>query len=251
MNVVVLQIAIVIGLISTLLIAVEVGFRLGRWSVRIGGDERAQLGTIQTAVLGMLGLLIGFSYSAAAGRFAERQGILVSEANAIGTAYLRSDLLPDPYRDQLRTCLRKYAAQRIELFDNIADRARIASECERLHGEMWDAARLGVQAVPAATMAVLPPVNEVIDLHTVRLSLQARHLPGAVLACTVMCAAITVAMVGYGAGQSKKRNGPLSIAMAILIAAMLWMTIDLDYPQAGLIRIDQKPMLDLFRSIGQ
>src|SRR5689334_2396428 len=104
---------IAMGVLATLLIALEVGFRAGRRSAA-EADPRAlgQIGAVQGAMLGLLGLLLAFSFAAAAARFFERQDLIVSEANAIGTSYLRADLLEEPHRSALQTALQQYTTHR-------------------------------------------------------------------------------------------------------------------------------------------
>ncbi len=146
---------IVVGV--ALVVAYHLGFRLGRRR-RAAGDEAAQLGTVQGALLGLLGLLLAFSFSAAAGRFAERQRLILDESNAIGTTYLRADMLPSPHREALRSGLVNYTRARVAFYDAGADvkavEAAIATS-ERIHGELWATAIAGVKEAPAATVVML------------------------------------------------------------------------------------------------
>lgn len=110
------DISIAAGLLLLLLVALEAGFRIGRRAT--GGADASlssQVGAIQGALLGLLGLLLAFSFAAAGARFLERQDLIVQEANAIGTAYLRADLLDEPHRSELRAALRRYTENRIEI----------------------------------------------------------------------------------------------------------------------------------------
>src|SRR5271156_5184827 len=100
---------ITLAALALFIIAIEIGFRRGR-AVREGLDDptKSQLSTLQGAVIGLLALLLAFSFAMAEGRFDARQSLVVEEANAIGTAYLRSQLLPEPYRDEIKNSLRGY-----------------------------------------------------------------------------------------------------------------------------------------------
>src|SRR5215813_9733585 len=103
------EVCVAIAILGGLLISIEIGFRVGRHAAeRNDALASGQIGAIQGATLGMLALLLGFSFAGAAARFLERQDLIVTEANAIGTAYLRADLLDEPYRAQLRACLARY-----------------------------------------------------------------------------------------------------------------------------------------------
>ncbi len=94
-------------------------------------------------------------------------------------------------------------------------------------------------------MAVLPPVNEVIDLHSVRSAISRRHLPMTGLVLLVTCAMIGVGTAGYGDGIAGGRHQPLTTVFALLIAATIWVIVDLDYPRHGLIRTDGEPLTAL------
>lgn len=161
------------GILALLLIALEAGFVMGRRTTT-DPDARAggQVGVVQGAILGLLGLLLAFTFGAAGGRFLERQDLIVQEANAIGTAYLRADLLDEPHKSELRAALQRYTEHRIGVSGRLrkgVDPATLA-EVERLHARIWDAAIAGVTAKSSAIMGVLLPVNEVIDLHATRLA---------------------------------------------------------------------------------
>lgn len=236
------------GLLAILLAALEGGFRAGR---RATGDTDAgasgEIGVIQGAILGLLALLLAFSFGAAGERFVERQDLIVQEANAIGTAYLRADLLDEPHRSELRAALRSYTEQRIEVSRQLRTGIEPAAlaEVEHLHARIWNAARAGVAARPAAMLGVLPPVNEVIDLHATRLAAGRRHLPALVIGLLIGCSGLAIGIIGYGCGIGGRRHEPLTMSLAILIGAALWVTLDLDQPRGGLIRLSDAPLKEL------
>lgn len=238
------EVAIGAALIVGMILSVEVGFRLG-WRRRQGHSEVPQFATVQGAVLGLLALLLGFSFSGATSRFIERQDILVSEANAIGTAYLRADLLPPEHRDALRRELSEYIDDRIQLFEQ-SGTEHAPDTARRLHAhqtQMWAAAMRGIEAKPAVMLGVLPPLNDVFDLLSTRDALVGRHLPMLVLGLLIACAAVALGTIGYGSGLAGRRNTVAAGALALLIATALWVTIDLDYPKRGLVRIGSDPLL--------
>jgi hypothetical protein len=238
-----------VGLLVGLLVAVETGYRLARRRVS-GGREApgaGQVGAIQGATLGLLGLLLGFSFAGAAGRFIDRQDLITQEANAIGTAYLRADVLPDPYATQVRQVLAEYVAHRIEASKTLAAGLGedIPAQVAAFHARLWQAARDGVLARPEMAKVVLDPVNEVIDLHSTRVAAGRKHLPPIVLGLLVACSLLSMGVIGFGCGLSGGRWPVLNGALAILIAAALWTTIDLDHPRAGLIRLSDAPLQEL------
>ena len=232
-------------LLVLLCVALEFGFRAGR---RAASEEpsvfTSQVGAIQGALLGLLGLLLAFSFAAAGTRFLERQELIVQEANAIGTATLRAGLLPEPYRSDLRSALQRYTAARLSASAQLAHGLdpTLVAEMEQIQGEFWRAALAGVTARPEAMLSVLNPVNEVIDLHSTRLFAGLKHVPLLVMVLLVACSVLSVGVIGFGCGQGRKRRLALSGSLALLIGAALWITIDLDHPRQGWIQLSDAPL---------
>ena len=228
-----------------------VGYFAGRRRLA-RGQESPELGAVQGALLGLLGLMLAFSFGSAAERFVARRDLILQEANAIGTAYLRADLLPSPHAEALRSALSRYVDVRVAFFEaGIDEDAVLAAmaQSEQLHGTIWSAGMAGVREVPSAGVIVLPALNEVIDLHASRVDGLRRHLPAAVVAMLMAIAAMAVASVGYGSGYSGASYLSGSMAFVAAIVAVLGLTLDLDYPRAGLVRVNQTTMLELQQSL--
>lgn len=243
-----MELGIACALLAGLSVALEVGFRLGRRSVRAHeAPSSGQVGAIQGATLGLLGLLLGFSFAGAAARFLERQDLIVQESNAIGTAFLRADLIADPFRADLKSALAEYVRHRLELSPSI--RRGLAPEVHQqvaeFHDRIWKAASAGSSARPETVEVVLPPVNEVIDLHTCRVAAGRKHLPSPVMALLVVCSVLAIGVIGYGCGMSNRRCLIMTGSLAVLIAATLWIIIDLDHPRAGWIQLSDAPLAEL------
>ncbi len=242
---------IALGLFVGLLVSLEVWYRLGQRTRRCEGEPPDQLATIQGAMLGLLALLLGFSFALAAGRFSDRVQLIVSEANAIGTAWLRCDMLPDAQRDEVRTLLRQYTSQRIAFY-NARKQETVAAaiaESETLQSRMWPVVASAAKSTLVLAEVLLPPFNEMIDLHSARVAASRRHMPGMLLVLLLVCSAVTVAAVGYGCGVAGKRNVVLTTALTFLVAGVLWAIVDMDHPRKGLIRAGNQPMLDLQKSM--
>lgn len=234
---------IALGLFGGLFLATEAGYRFGRRQKR-GEADRGQAGAVQGALLGLLGLLLGFSFAGASSRFIERQQLIVREANTLGTAYLRAELLAEPHRGELKAVLREYTDVRLALGYEL-DRGRaeeIGRRMTALHARLWSAARIGAEMNPAITMAILPPVNEIIDQYGERRAALRRHLPPLVVGLLIASAALATFAIGFGNGLSGKRHTVMTLSFTILAAVTLWTTIDLDFPRRGVIRVDPTPL---------
>lgn len=242
---VVMDLVIAASLFVLLLAALELGFRSGR---RARSDAEpggaGQVGAIQGAVLGVLGLLLAFSFAAAGSRFLERQDMIVAEANAIGTAHLRADLLAEPHRTAMRETLRGYTKHRVEV-TRVVRRSippEQLREVDRFHDALWRHALAGVTENPAATMAVLTPVNEVIDMHSNRIAAGKKHLPLLVLGLLIASSVLAIGVIGYGCGMAGRRRIALAIPLTLIISTALWITIDLDHPRGGFLRLSDAPL---------
>jgi hypothetical protein len=239
------------GLFGGLVVCLEGFFRIGLRARARGVELSDQHSTIQGSILGLQALLLGFSFALAAGRFSDRSQLIVQEANAIGTAALRCDLMVPARRDEARELLRQYTEQRIAFFDarETDARAKAVEASERLQGRVWGIVAAAAKAMPEFSEVLLPPVNEMIDLHGSRVAAGRRHMPGVLLGLLIVCSLVSMAAVGYGCGVAGRRNAVMTTALALLFAATLWAIIDMDHPRRGLIRVSQQPMLDLRESL--
>lgn len=242
------QILVALSLLFGMILAVELGFRFGKHrKPRSAASAGMETGAIQGAMLGLLGLLLGFSFSGAAGRYMERQDLITREANAIGTAYLRAGLLDEPQRTALRSELATYVQERLEALKVIqyGMTDELIASVNAAHARIWSAAEEGVLAKPAVTVAVLGPVNDVIDMHALRVAAGFRHLPGLVLALLVSCSLLALAVVGFALGFAGRRNPTMTTVLALLVAAALWTTIDLDHSRIGFVRVSDAALEQL------
>lgn len=236
-----------IALMAGLVACLEFWFLLGQRARRRRNEHPDQLAAIQGAMLGLLALLLGFSFALAAGRFSDRVELITQEANAIGTAWLRADLLGNQPRAEVRDLLRQYTRQRIDSYEARTDaewKAAITSS-ESLQQRFWSIVVEACRATPELSVVLLPAFNEMFDLESTRVAASRRHLPGMLLALLLASSAVSVAAVGYGCGVAGKRNVVLTTSLSFLIAGVLWSIIDMDHPRRGLIRAGQQPLLDL------
>jgi hypothetical protein len=227
-----------------LVVAIELGFRIGLRQAGRHAEQASHVVTVQGAMLALLGLLLGFAFAGATTRFVERQDIIVREANSIGTAFLRADLIDEPHRERLRDALREYTEQRLALFAT-ADGTRshdVAAKLDAIKDRIWTIAVEGVQPRPAFAIAVLAPINDIIDLLAVRNAATTRHLPALIVGVLVACALATFMSIGLTSGLERRRSVFLPGVFAFLVASALWVTFDLDYPRRGFIQVTDAPL---------
>lgn len=230
-----IEILAVAGLLAGGLIASEIGFRLGVWFTPKHEAFARQFDVIRTATFAFVAFLIAFAFSGAGERFVGRLDVIVEEANALGTAWLRADVLPEPQRNALKATLKKYTADRV---------GQLLAKADGLHGQMWALALAGAKDDAPLMALVLPPLNDVTDLHTTHIALIRRHLPLPILIVLLSTAAPSLALVGFGNGRSGRRSPVLDATYAAVLSVALWMTIDLDRPRQGLIQVSHQPMID-------
>lgn len=201
----------------------------------------------ESSSLALMALLLAFSFAGAANRFIDRQDLIVAEANAIGTAYLRADLLPDDAAAEVKRLLRLYTQNRIDLFhtQNVTEQDAVAAAAVELHGQIWQLVAGEMRLNSDHEEVVLPPVNELIDLHTTRIDAIERHLQPEVLAVLVLGIVVSMVFLGYANGTRMGGRSGAVFLLLLLLVAVLWVTIDMDYPRYGLLRARATPLEDL------
>jgi hypothetical protein len=181
------------GLIGGLVAAHEIGFWLG--SLTRSADEPfdRQIALVRTSTAALVAFLVAFAFSGAASRFTNRVDIVVNEANALGTAYLRADTIAEPQRGELKAALKEYTADRVTLLSR-EGREQIEpllAKVSGLHERMWTSAINATRDNAPLMALVLPPINEVIDLHSMHLAMARRHLPIPIMVVLLGTAAIS------------------------------------------------------------
>jgi membrane protein YdbS with pleckstrin-like domain len=249
-----LAIPVVFVAITVVLLAVfEVGFRIGRWwQERTPDETEGPTGVLVGSLLALMAFLLAVTMGMAADRFDTRRGLVLDEANAIGTTYLRAGYLPQPYAAQSQALLREYVPLRV----NVADRQQLATNFARsteLHAELWAIAEDLARTTPDSVVLGLyiDSLNETIDLHSTRATaiIYAR-VPETVLFVLIIGAALTMGMVGYSAGLTRRRSPLGAVVLVVVLAAVLTLVVDLDRPRDGFLQVNQQPLLDLQKQLG-
>lgn len=236
---------ITMGLFFSMLLLLDIGRRVG--VRRLANDpEGARTGTgaVDGAVFALLGLLIAFTFSGAASRFDARRALIVEEANNIGTAYLRLDLLPASAQPALRDSFRRYVESRLEVYRKLPDLEAVKVELARstqLQGDIWSQAVAAGRlegAPPAATILLLPALNQMIDITTTRTMATQMHPPVVIFVLLFGLALASALLAGYGMAGGKSRNWIHMLGFAAVMAVATNVTLDIEYPRLGLIRVD-------------
>lgn len=247
------SILIVIGLLAGMFLAMFAGRRLGQARPPRDETETGHVTATQASLLGILGLLLGFTFSVALGRHDARSGAVVAEANAIGTAWLRTDLLPDPgpVRDAMRAYVeRRIAASTIPVSERAARDAEIAA-AEAAFAALWAEASAVARETPnPATVAFASALNDMIDELSARDAAIDRHVPEIVLIMLYATFLLSGGLLGYASGAARTRITLTALVMPFLIVALVYVIIDLDRPRRGLITVDQAPLVAAGAAMG-
>jgi ABC-type multidrug transport system fused ATPase/permease subunit len=241
--------ALFICILLVVLLSVECGYRLGRY--RRGQQEKeAPVGTMVGATLGLLAFILAFTFGLAAARFDTRRQVLLDEANAIGTTYLRAGMLPDR-GEQIRGLLRDYVAVRLDAVrsGNVGEGIR---RSETIQQHVWEEAEALGEKNPNSIVVGLfvQSLNEMIDLHAKRVQAGVRsRIPGAIWLGLFAVAVLSLSAMGYLEGLSGTRRSLAIIAVAIAFSVVIELIADLDRPQEGVLRVSQQALLDVQRSM--
>jgi hypothetical protein len=249
--------AVFLATLTITLLSMEVGFRAGQLRRRrFAGEEEIQAGPLVAASLSLLAFMLAMIFGSVQSRFHEIKQVALDEANAIGTAYLRADLLPAADRAEIRQLLREYVALRIEAVDaGTAQQVQQAIDrSEELQSVLWSRAAIlaGQKPTPVSALFV-QSVNEVIDLHETRITVGIQYrLPGIIWIVLFGLAILAVAMGGYASAlSSSRRLTAISLSAALAFSVVLLLVVALDRPHLELSRVTQAAMLDLQESIGR
>jgi hypothetical protein len=238
-----LNIALFVALFAALIVCLEVGRRSGRKAFSSKRAHPSGLGTVEAVTFGLLGLLLAFTFSGAAARLDTRRGQIVDEANALGTAWLRLDVLPSTAQPKLRDAFRKYTDSRISVYRTFSQSSLEAAQAEytrstALQQEIWTQAVAACRDNPSATVVVLPALNAVFDIAATRLAATQMHPPSIVYVVLALISLACGFLVGYEMGATEVASWPHVIMLALILSFTFYVILDFEYPRLGFIRID-------------
>ena len=232
-----------VGLFAGLLVCLDIGYRLGRRAEEKYSESAHEgIGVIEAAIFALLGLLLGFSFSGGTSRLDARRQLIVQEANAIGTAYLRLDQLPASEQPEMRRLFREYVDTRLGVYEKLPDEIAVEQQmtrAEQLQREIWSKAMADSREDPTQNAArlLLPALNEMIDVTTARRIALHVRLPGLVLVVLILVALLSALLAGYAMAKRKRRSTLHMLLYASVIALTIYVILDLDDPRAGLIHL--------------
>jgi hypothetical protein len=212
-------------------------------------ENREDLDFVIGAILTLLGLLIGFSFSMATSRYDQRKNCEEEEANAIGTEYVRADLLPQPDAAKIQDLLGKYLDQRIEYY-RVQDRHRLSeldSQTAQLQGEMWTRVKTAATANPSPlTATVVTGMNDVLNRQGYTQAAWWNRLPVAAWGLMGAISVVCSALIGYAARRPK---GMFFMIVPLVVSISFLLISDIDSPRGGLIRVAPQNLVSLQQSI--
>ncbi|HSE18680.1 MAG TPA: hypothetical protein VLB46_16610 [Pyrinomonadaceae bacterium] len=234
------------------LLSVELGYRFARnRQLHHEEEKESPVGGMVGATLGLLAFMLAFTFGLAGSRFEDRRQVVLSEANAIGTTYLRAAMLPEPMRTEAQNLLREYVDVRLEGVQQPGKLEQAVAGSEELQNRLWSLAVAATEKdrTPITALFVMS-LNEVIDLHATRIMAGLRsRVPAVIWIVLYLLAFLSMVILGYHAGLASSRRSIAAIALILGFSLVLVLIADLDRPGQGMLRVSQQAMLDLRRSM--
>jgi hypothetical protein len=233
----------------------EFGFLMGRHRQgRLTGEEKVFTGPVVAASFSLLAFMLAMTFGTVVSRFNEIKGVAVDEANAISTAFIRADLLPDAERAEVRQLLQDYVDLRVKAVQSdVEEHVKEAiDKSEKLQGDLWSRATEVAERHPTPISALfVQSMNEVIDTHAKRITLVIRYrLPETIWMVLYGLAILAMAMGGYDIGLSGSRGtASITLAAALAFSVVFTLVIALDRPHQNLSTATQAVMIDLQEDI--
>jgi hypothetical protein len=209
-------------------------------------DENA-FGLGQTAIFGLIVLILAFSFSFAAERFEARRALVVQEADAVGAAYAHLDFLPLAQRSAAQTLMHDYAAARVGALSETTyawNDGPSTSKARAIHERLWELASADVRADPynVAYLSLAETIDKMGDITDFQTAAINNHVPAPILGIVILCTFVGAGLLGLTFGRVKSPNRALSLIFCVIFAATVFTIVDLDHPKGGLLKIDVAPM---------
>jgi hypothetical protein len=244
------------------LLVLALSFVLLWLSVRIGvffrqrrrgpdDEAREEFGVIVAANLTLLGLIIGFTFSMAISRYDERKKYEAAEANAIGTEYVRADLLPLTDAVKVRALLREYLDQRVRFYQtrDESEHLRIDAATAQLQAQLWSTAQAPAAAKPTPVIALaLSGMNDVLNSQGYTQAAWWNRIPPSAWALMIAIAICCNFVIGYGVRRAAAK-GILLLVVPLVVSISFFLIADVDSPRGGMIRVPPQNLMSLAESL--
>ncbi len=237
------------------ILSIEAGHRLGKLRSKRGNVEaegKHSEGMVQ-ATLALLAFLLAFTFGVASERFNERRNLVIQEANAIGTTYLRADFLPGQAKKEVQDLLRAYVNLRITRVESMEDLKERVKKAGQIQNDLWKQAVLNGKADLNSDIGALfvTSLNEMIDIQSSRLTVNVySRVPDSVWGSLFLMMFLGLASIGYQTGLSGSRSWTTILILVLSFAIVISMIADLDRPREGFLKANLKPFQDLAESMG-
>lgn len=238
-----LAIIFILLLFSGMLIFMHLGRRVAIWQRTRGTvTDTPGFRIAEGAIFTLLGLLVAFTFNSSAGKFDARRQIIIQEANAISTAYLRLSLLPTAKNRELKNLFQDYLTSRLETYKrlpNIQDALDEVTHSQQIQKNIWNLATSNClqESSPASCMLLLPALNEMFDLENTRVSMTKIHPPLFIFVLLVCLVLLNSVLAGYSISHNKLLSSLHVISYAVVISLTVYAIIDMEYPRLGIIQI--------------
>jgi len=206
---------------------------------------RADFSVVQAATLTLLGLIIGFSFSMATGRYDLRKSYEEAEANAIGTEYVRADLLPPDEASRVKSLLREYTDLRVKFYRSRAGEVvnQIRADTGKMQDQLWTAASASANATPTPLRAlVVSGMNDVLNSEGYTQAAWWNRIPVGAWALMFAIALFCNWLVGFG---TKRLDPKLLMVLPLVVAVAFFLIADIDSPRGGVIRVAPQNLMRL------
>jgi hypothetical protein len=236
---------------SIVLISIVSGSRLGCHLRQCKKNDEGPIGSIVGAMLGLLAFILAFTFGMTASRFDTRKQLLLDEVNAIGTAVLRSDFLPEPQRTETRKLFKEYVDIRSFRSEEVLQPEKLQkalADSEALHDQLWSqvVSLSRESGNPVILGLYIQSLNDVIDFHSKRVTVGLQYrIPGAIWLALYFMTILAMGAVGYHFVIAGADSFLISIMLSLAFSSVILLIADLDRPSGGFLRVSQKPMLEL------
>ena len=254
-------IVLFVCVVLVILVSCEVGYQLGKhFRTRKDRDAMTSIGPMVVGLLGMLAFVLAFTFSMAASHHTLRKIYVIDEANAVGTAYLRADLLQMQYKKEVKRLLREYVDSRLQAVVDIRLKGASGSHFDAavshsldIHQLLW--AQVSTAAAKASslnTSLMIKSINNVIEMHEKRVTAGLfNRIPSSIWIAVLVICILTMITMGTQIGLTGKRRLIAVIPLSMAFSALFVLVVDLDRPQKGLIKVGQQAMINLQSNMGR